>query len=373
MSKHSSNCMQKAGVAPAYVFDEEDANLFLLEDKNLKAKAIRCSIIPRLMELANSAIAEAAELYGVEPLEIATVAYSPRTGESRREHGFKVDFSVASAGLAPVRQKGVYPLLGKDRMIFISGLSFVLDSDGLQVVCSIDCHVGLCRERFFDFFQRHEREIMTLILSVRGGAHVSGPKPPLLHMFPCSLNEKKFISADRCVVYLLDRECKFPIEEDVAQALKHHFVRMYPIFHAFCLLAMGREDEFDFGAAVQMAITHSQKCFEQHLLSDHKSAKARKAIDESSVKALADERVRVMPGKRWQVFERDDWRCVSCGKRAEDGAILEVDHILPRSRGGSDDIANLQTLCRECNIGKSNKNQTDLRGRHSKHVNKKCP
>ena len=50
-----------------YIFDEQDANLFLLEDKDLKARAIRCSIIPRLLELANAAIADAAELYGVEP------------------------------------------------------------------------------------------------------------------------------------------------------------------------------------------------------------------------------------------------------------------------------------------------------------------
>ena len=48
-----------------YIFDEQDANLFLLEDKGLKARAIRCSIIPRLLELANGAIAEATELYGV--------------------------------------------------------------------------------------------------------------------------------------------------------------------------------------------------------------------------------------------------------------------------------------------------------------------
>ncbi|MBI3800239.1 MAG: HNH endonuclease [Deltaproteobacteria bacterium] len=34
---------------------------------------------------------------------------------------------------------------------------------------------------------------------------------------------------------------------------------------------------------------------------------------------------------------------------------------MPRSKGGSDDIGNLQTLCKKCNIGKSNKDTTDLR------------
>ena len=73
--------------------------------------------------------------------------------------------------------------------------------------------------------------------------------------------------------------------------------------------------------------------------------------------------VSIMPGLRWQVFQRDDWRCVSCGKTVDEGARLEVDHIIPRSKGGKDELSNFQTLCRECNIGKSNRNQTDLRKR----------
>ena len=347
-----------------YIFDEQDANLFLLEDKNLKARAIRCSIIPRLLELSNAAIAEATELYGVEPLEIATVAYSPYTGESRGR-GFKVDFSAASAGLAPIRRQGAYPLLGKERMIFPSRLSFILNEWGLRIFLDADCHNETCRTRFLEFFKRHESEIMALMLSVRGEAHVWGPKPQVLHMFPCSLNEQVLQTADRCVVHLLSYQFNYPINERATHILKRFFVRMYPIFHAVCLLAMGRENEFDLVKAMLKAITYSQKCFERNLASSLKvkDKGSQSTLDETAVEAMVDKRIRVMPGKRWQVFERDGWRCVSCGKSADDGAILEVDHILPRSKGGSDDISNLQTLCRECNVGKSNKNQTDLRGK----------
>ncbi|MCR5621132.1 MAG: HNH endonuclease [Treponema sp.] len=66
---------------------------------------------------------------------------------------------------------------------------------------------------------------------------------------------------------------------------------------------------------------------------------------------------------RWQVFERDDFRCVACGASASDGAILHVDHIVPRSKGGFDTIENYQTLCQTCNIGKSNKSERNLRER----------
>jgi hypothetical protein len=51
---------------------------------------------------------------------------------------------------------------------------------------------------------------------------------------------------------------------------------------------------------------------------------------------------------RKQVFERDAYRCCMCGTHVD----LCVDHIYPESRGGTADLANLQTLCRPCNSAK---------------------
>jgi len=47
-----------------------------------------------------------------------------------------------------------------------------------------------------------------------------------------------------------------------------------------------------------------------------------------------------------------DGKCVMCGVTAKD-AVLHVDHIIPRSKGGTNDIDNLQALCARCNLGKS--------------------
>lgn len=80
-------------------------------------------------------------------------------------------------------------------------------------------------------------------------------------------------------------------------------------------------------------------------------------------KQAAEQHIRVMPGIRWQVLQRDNWRCCACGRSAGDEVILHIDHVTPRSRGGKDAIENFQTLCHECNIGKSNKDATDLRRR----------
>lgn len=51
---------------------------------------------------------------------------------------------------------------------------------------------------------------------------------------------------------------------------------------------------------------------------------------------------------RRKVMERDKYRCLKCGTHKD----LQVDHIVPVTKGGADDIDNLQTLCRKCNYEK---------------------
>lgn len=56
--------------------------------------------------------------------------------------------------------------------------------------------------------------------------------------------------------------------------------------------------------------------------------------------------------RRFRIFKRDNYRCQICGRSAQDGATLEVDHRVPRAKGGTDDSENLWTLCFDCNRGK---------------------
>ena len=48
---------------------------------------------------------------------------------------------------------------------------------------------------------------------------------------------------------------------------------------------------------------------------------------------------------REAVFKRDNYRCVNCGSTKN----LEVDHKVPLANGGTNEMANLQTHCRDCN------------------------
>lgn len=54
---------------------------------------------------------------------------------------------------------------------------------------------------------------------------------------------------------------------------------------------------------------------------------------------------------RFEVFKRDNFTCQYCGCKTPE-VILELEHIIPLSKGGTDDLDNLTTSCFECNRGK---------------------
>ena len=59
------------------------------------------------------------------------------------------------------------------------------------------------------------------------------------------------------------------------------------------------------------------------------------------------------------------YKCVRCGKSFRKGDI-EVDHIIPQSKGGTNSRYNLQCMCKRCNTSKGNKTSdtsSDLRRR----------
>jgi ATP adenylyltransferase len=71
-----------------------------------------------------------------------------------------------------------------------------------------------------------------------------------------------------------------------------------------------------------------------------------------------------VPGTvRYEVLKRARFRCELCGVSAEVRA-LEVDHIVPRNRGGVDSIDNYQALCFTCNAQKRDRDATDFRTTH---------
>ena len=63
---------------------------------------------------------------------------------------------------------------------------------------------------------------------------------------------------------------------------------------------------------------------------------------------------------KYEILKKASFHCELCGVSADIRA-LEVDHIVPRNKYGTDDINNLQALCYSCNSMKQDTDATDFR------------
>ncbi|RGC58492.1 HNH endonuclease [Agathobaculum butyriciproducens] len=69
------------------------------------------------------------------------------------------------------------------------------------------------------------------------------------------------------------------------------------------------------------------------------------------------ERSKMTASLKKRILERDNYTCQQCGNSVykEPNLLLEIDHIIPVSKGGTSEPQNLQTLCWRCNRSKSDK------------------
>jgi 5-methylcytosine-specific restriction endonuclease McrA len=59
----------------------------------------------------------------------------------------------------------------------------------------------------------------------------------------------------------------------------------------------------------------------------------------------------IVPALKHECLKNSNYKCDDCGI-SKDDCPLEVDHIISVAQGGSDELDNLQTLCRDCNAAK---------------------
>ena len=79
-------------------------------------------------------------------------------------------------------------------------------------------------------------------------------------------------------------------------------------------------------------------------------------IKSAPVEVVKDSKIVVGNGwkrVRFEVLKRDNFTCQYCGRKPPE-IKLQVDHIIPVSRGGKDVMENLRAACWDCNIGKFN-------------------
>lgn len=71
----------------------------------------------------------------------------------------------------------------------------------------------------------------------------------------------------------------------------------------------------------------------------------------------AEDQKDIRLGLRYEVLRRDRFRCVTCGRSPATDltCVLQVDHVVPFSKGGKTTIENLRSLCDDCNLGKGDR------------------
>lgn len=72
-------------------------------------------------------------------------------------------------------------------------------------------------------------------------------------------------------------------------------------------------------------------------------------------------------GLKRELMRRQDNTCVYCGYRRT-SRTLDIDHMIPVVRGGSNDTGNLQVICRPCNQRKGLQTDPEFRARYSRLV-----
>ncbi len=333
-------------------FEERDAQIFRIPDTKTKLDTLQKYFFPRLEFLLRHTLARVQEMYDVNPYERMTFVYTPR---HRKDAKKNLDYGRVSVGLSGKRVLGK-PLTvrHKDGTPYVyhpCRLEFVTYPDGKLRVELRFWSTGDARyaSRIKDLVHRN----LDALLPVLSRCHVSYTgTEKFLQLYEAFESES---------VYLYSPYYYFPIKAERGIVwLIGAFVALYPLLDSFISIGEGADPQLMamLGKLKTWCLTRAQE-----VEANESVAEEGIAPDEDLPELLElDSYTFIRPGLWWQILARDNWTCCSCGRSSmKDGVVLHVDHIIPRSKGGTDDPSNLQTLCRKCNIGKSNKDDTDLR------------
>jgi hypothetical protein len=331
-------------------FDDEDKNLFQVPDARLRAEALQHSILPRLHAVLNESIALAREIYDVEALDDSIISYYPHFRPNRtRELNHLYEDAFCGLGGKRIKDKwlGVERKDGKPVQIVPFRLGFSISKDGLELVFENWGLKGLTKEsyrKWFSFHYQHEALIVRLCfaLSMFPSVHWNGEDvkfiSPLAEHYRFMEKEGLFDN------HFISQTFRYPIATEKLEDFAERYALFYPVYDSYICIAKGEPERFlELIAKANDWVKARHEAMEQDEVTENEAEIPDEVTD--AALALAEQKVRVMPAIRWQVFQRDLWKCCSCGRGSQQDAILHVDHIIPRSRGGSDTLDNYQTLC----------------------------
>lgn len=344
------------------LFEPRDVDVFSIPDRKTRIATVQNYFFPRLEVLLHASLDLVADIYDVDPYENRTIVYRPH---NRPGAIANADFGAVHIGMCGARRYG-HPLTvlrrdGRPFSFHPTYLTFEIGIDGSMSVVLL-------------FFRQYVDEQFVQRVAQQWEAHLPAIRPILesQHISHSAVAKLagperlfEFYLADGGALELFSPTVYFPTSYDRGLAdLMMAYAVLWPMLDASIALAEGREP----------ALAKQIDCFRDWYLADTREAgqdngrepDVAERDDGEGTNGIGEvsalDSYRFIGNRKWYgVLARDNWTCCSCGRTPLDGVTLEVDHIRPRSRGGTNDPENLQTLCRKCNSGKGNSDDTNLR------------
>lgn len=350
------------------IFERRDSEIFKIPDTRTKLDTLQNYFFPRFEIILKSSLELVGQIYEINPYSRINYTYRPH---HRKDANKNKDFEGrVYAGIRwkrSINQNLISKnLTGKPRSFFMTNLTFQVEPIG-NLRVALHNYAALNVANNLIYFSRLRKILddnlkpLTKIFSINS--------------ISCGwIKEQEFV--DLSDVFTKEHLRKwesysftfqsptqyFPISFNRGiSRLITIFAVLYPLFDAFNSVEMGEPVE---------EVTHQLSEMLEKYKDWYLAGKSEKE-DEEEIQAIAIETANlpeldsysfIRAGLWWEVLARDNWTCCSCKRSAQKhSVVLHVDHIIPRSKGGTNNRSNLQTLCIKCNLGKSNKDSTDLR------------
>ncbi|CAN1209378.1 HNH endonuclease [Tumidithrix helvetica PCC 7403] len=331
------------------IFEERDIQIFSIPDTKNKLATLQNYFFPRLEILLRYTLDIVAQVYDLNPYETMTFVYCPNHREKAKENK---DYGIVHIGVGAKRRRDrplrIIKRDGKPFVLHVSYLTFKVLPNGTMYVDLLpfrqyvdDAYIA----EIAALIEKHSKILLPLLSLT----HISYGSFLPLH---------ESINPENSYIRFVSPSYYFPLDSGRGfTELIIAFVLLYALEESFIRIAEGEEPD------LERMLDQFKEWYVY--IRDNEDNYENKDIDNEDITLEEipelDSYSFVRAGKWWAVLARDQWKCLSCGRSArEDGVLLEVDHIIPRSKGGSDEMSNLQTLCKKCNIGKSNKDTTRL-------------
>lgn len=352
-------------------FEIKDREIFSIPHVPTKLSTLQNYFFPRLEVLLKESLRDVEEIYNINPYENMTFVYRPN---HRKEAASNLDLGSVHIGVSGKRhqQKLIFRRKsGQYASIHNSYLTYEIYPDGTLTVVFSPFASYIRTDKNNDYIELVANSLDQCKSKIENIFSDNGISYSLLHKFTYS----DFVEAirdspeeddvlSRYLLSFFSPTYYFPISRHRGLwEIKRAFVALYPILDNFITIAKGQsyplEEMLD--RLIDYYIDQGWYFNRRKEVIDANEAFT-EPEEGTSFPELESYRF-VRAGLWWEVLARDQWTCCSCGRSSKmHGTTLHVDHIIPRSKGGKNEKGNLQTLCWKCNIGKSNRDMTDLRG-----------